>query len=107
MTKKEMKVLAEGLHRLSADMAEIADALEGKTTSPAKGGPEPAPVSEAPAKTWTFEEVRGLMADKARSGFRAEVKALLTAHGADRLSDIKDPAELAAIAKEAGVIGNG
>ena len=109
MTKKEMKVLAEGLRRLSADIAEIADALEGKTAVPAKEEPvpAPAPIPEAPAKTWTFEEVRGLLADKARSGFRAEVKALLTAHGADRLSDIKDPAELSAIAKEAEVIGNG
>ena len=109
MTKKEMKVLAEGLRRLSVDMAQIADALEGMDAAPAKEDPVPVPdpVPEAPAKTWTFEEVRGILADKARSGFRAEVKALLTAHGADRLSDIKDPAELSAIAKEAEVIGNG
>ena len=109
MTKKEMKLLAEGLRRLSTDMAEIADALEGKAAAPAKEEPvpAPAPVPESPAKTWTFEEVRGILADKARSGFRAEVKALLTAHGADRLSDIKDPAELSALAEEAEVIGNG
>ena len=109
MTKKETAVLVEGLRRLSADMTEIADALEGKTAAPAKEEPvpAPAPVPEASEKTWTFEEVRGILADKARSGFRAEVKALLTAHGADRLSDIKDPAELSAIAEEAEVIGNG
>lgn len=109
MSKKEMKVLTEGLRRLSTDIADIADALEGKTAAPAKEEPvpAPAPVPESPAKIWTFEEVRGILADKARSGFRAEVKALLTAHGADRLSDIKEPDELSAIAEEAEVIGNG
>ena len=109
MTKKDKTVLINGLRKLSQDIADIADALEGREAVLAKEEPIPAPVPipEVPAKTWTFEEVRGILADKARSGFRAEVKALLTAHGADRLSDIKDPAELSAIAKEAEVIGNG
>ena len=54
----------------------------------------------------TYEEVRAILAEKSRTGFRAEVKALLTAHGADKLSAITDPEELAAIAKEAEVIGS-
>ena len=40
------------------------------------------------------------------TGYRAEVKALLTAHGANKLSDITDPEELAKLAKEAEVIGS-
>ena len=110
MKKNEMAILIEGLRRLSADALQIADALERK--------PEEAPVTvaeEAPSesaakeetKTYSLEEVRRILADKSRSGYRAEVKALLTAHGASRLSDITDPAALSALALEAEVIGNG
>ena len=100
MKKKEAEALIRGLRNLSAELASIAEALEGKAE------PEAAPAKEEP-KTYTFEEVRLLLADKARSGFRAEVKAILTAHGAGKLSDITDPAELAAIASEAEAVGNG
>lgn len=101
MKKTEMAVLIEGLRRLSADAAQIADSLEGKK--------EEAPAKEPAAeesKTFTFEEVRAILADKSRSGFRAEVKALLTAHGVKQLSEITDPKELAALVAEAEVIGN-
>ena len=60
--------------------------------------------AEAP-KTATMEEVRGLLAEKSRSGFRAEVKALLTVHGVEKLSEITDPAELGKLLGEAEQIG--
>ena len=60
--------------------------------------------TEAP-KTATMEEVRGLLSEKSRSGFRAEVKALLTAHGVEKLSEITDPVELGKLLEEAGKIG--
>ena len=60
--------------------------------------------AEAP-KTATMEEVRGLLAEKSRNGFRAEVKALLTAHGVEKLSEITDPAELGELMAEAEKIG--
>ncbi len=53
----------------------------------------------------TLEQVRGLLAEKSRKGFRAEVKALLTAHGVDRLSEISDQAELGKLMAEAERIG--
>ena len=56
-------------------------------------------------KTAKLEEVRGLLAEKSRKGFRAEVKALLTAHGVDRLSENSDPAELGKLMEEATQIG--
>ena len=56
-------------------------------------------------KSATLEEVRALLAEKSRSGFRAEVKALLTAHGVHKLSDISDPKELGALMAEAQEIG--
>ena len=102
MKKTDTAVLIEGLRRLSADAAQIADALEGKK--------EEAPAEEQPAaqetKTYTFEEVRGILADRSRAGYRAEVKALLTSRGVKQLSEITDPKELAALVAEAEVIGN-
>ena len=60
---------------------------------------------ETKMKTATLNDVRTLLAEKARTGFRAEVKALLTAHGAKQLSDITDPVELGAMMAEAEKIG--
>jgi hypothetical protein len=111
MTKKDKAVLIDGLKKLSQDIADIAAVLEGADTAPAKKQEAPAPEPEQartaePAKAVTYEEVRAILAEKSRTGFRAEVKALLTAHGADKLSAITDPEELTAIAKEAEVIGS-
>ena len=122
MTKKERSALVEGLTKLCADIAAIACALEGDGAS--RDSPAPAPeeadstaVQElpvekpgpapAPEKVYTFEEVRGILAEKARSGFRAEVKGLLAKRHVEQLSDIKDPKELAALVKEAEGIGIG
>ncbi len=107
MTKKERSFLVDGLKKLSADITALARALEGdeapeqKQESPAE---EPAPV---PAKVYTFEEVRSILAEKSRKGFRAEVRGLLAKRNVEQLSDIKDPNELAALVKEAEGIGNG
>ena len=88
-----------------------AQVKEPAAESPAKTKAEKQ-VSEAPApqlaevpRTATMEEVRGLLAEKSRSGFRAEVKALLTAHGAEKLSEITDPEELGTLLSEAERIG--
>ena len=114
MKKKDIAVLIDGFRRLSADAAEIAELLSGTETSSKKTAevqtePEtPAPAAEeTPVKVYTFEEVRGILSDKARSGFRAEVKALLTSHGVKQLSDITDPAVFADLVAEAEVLGNG
>ena len=112
MTKKDKQVLIEGLKKLSADVADLAALLEG-TEAPAKTqdapvkDPAPMPEKEAPAKVYTYEETRAILAEKSRTGFRAEVKAILTAHGVKQLSDVQTPEEFAAIVAEAEVIGNG
>lgn len=66
---------------------------------------EPVETETEVRKTATMEEVRGLLAEKSRSGFRAEVKALLTAHGVEKLSEITDPAELGKLKAEAEELG--
>lgn len=65
-------------------------------------GAEP---EQTPApKTYTIEEVRALLLQKRRDGFRDEIKELLAAHGAERLTDV-DPGEYAAMMQEAEAIG--
>lgn len=133
MKKKELAVLIDGLRRLSALTAEIADTLAGKeapVNNPTADVTEPeAEVPQAetetqleqpaetvsdvsteevpPAKVYSFEEVRGILADRARAGFREEIKAMLNAHGAKQLSEITDPAVLASLVAEAEAFGNG
>ena len=112
MTKKDKAVLIDGLKKLSQDIADIAAVLEGADTAQAKKQEAPAPEPEQaqtaePAKAVTYEEVRAILAEKSRTGFRGEVKALLTAHGLKQLSDVTDPKEYAAIVAEAEGIGNG
>ena len=112
MKESDMAILIEGLRRLSADVTQIADALEEKTTpaieqQETKPDPMPDETPTEPEKEVTKEELRAVLAEKTRSGFRAEVKALLTAHGVENLSGITDPAERALVMKEAEGIGNG
>lgn len=76
--------------------------------------PKDAPTAEKPApkknepekKAPTLADVRALLAEKSRDGFTAQVRAIITAHGANKLSEI-DPAEFPSIIKEAEVLGNG
>lgn len=112
MTKKEKQVLIDGLKKLSKDVADIAALFEGAPApenlqeSPSKE-PDSAPEEESPAKAYTYEEARAILAEKVRSGFRAEVKAILNAHGIRLLSEVEDARVLDAIVAEAEVIGNG
>lgn len=60
---------------------------------------------EQPKKQLTLEEVRAVCAEKSRAGFTAEVKSIITKHGADKLSAIK-PEKYAAVLAEVEVLGN-
>lgn len=95
MTTSEKNVLTEGL----AQIAETANSLMAilRKTVPDDNPPEP-------EKEYTYEEARAILAEKARIGFRAEIKAILTRYGVTNLSDIKDPKKLAAIVAEAEAI---
>lgn len=53
----------------------------------------------------TAEELRPLLAEKARAGYKAEVKKLLAKYGAEKLSDITDAAVLGAMMTEAEGLG--
>lgn len=57
-------------------------------------------------KTYSFTDVRGIMAGLAGQGKKSEAKALLTKFGAARLSEVK-PEDYVALVEEAQVIANG
>lgn len=64
---------------------------------------------EAPTRkkqTIPLEKVRGVLAEKSRDGYTAEVRAIIQSFGADRLSEI-DPSQYEAVLKKADVLGNG
>ena len=65
------------------------------------------PCVDSPLKEYTYEEARAVLAEKSRTGFRAEVKAILTKHGVKQLSEVTDPKVLADMVSEAEAIGNG
>ena len=106
-----MEALAKCIRDCGISLIDNAGTVQENTAPPRKAPKEKAPKEEAvqagePAKEWTLEEVRMVLADKSRAGHTEEVKALISRYGADRLSDI-DPADFAALMAEAEVIGNG
>lgn len=64
---------------------------------------QPAVKAEPEEKPLTLEEVRAVLAEKSRAGHTAEVKALLTKHGAEKLSEV-DPTEYPALLADAEVL---
>ena len=103
------RAMLDAIEEISTQFAQLANEVSAKpetekqlvTKEEKRAEPQ---VAEAP-KTATMEEVRGLLAEKSRSGFRAEVKALLTAHGVEKLSEITDPVELGKLKAEAEELG--
>ena len=81
----------------------FSETAEPETKEPAKKE-EPKPEPET--KTYTFQEVRGIMASLSGKGMKAEAKALLTKFGASRLSEVKED-DYAALAAEAEALLNG
>ena len=53
-----------------------------------------------------LERVRGLLADKSRNGYTAEVRSIIKSFGAERLSEI-DPSDYEAVLMKAEALGNG
>ena len=112
MLVDELKKCGETLVGISEGLADMFSGAEeekqpAKKSAPKKKAaeepkPEPQPEEE---KRLTLEDVRAVCADKSREGFTAEVKAILTNHGAEKLSGI-NPAEYKALLAEVEVLGN-
>ena len=112
MLALELKKCGEALIGISEGLADMfsgtaEEKAPAKKAAPKKKTaeepkPEPQPKEEKPL---TLEDVRAVCADKSRQGFTAEVKAILTKHGADKLSEV-DQAEYKALLAEVEVLGN-
>ena len=101
MTTNDNVVLVEGLKNL-VDGATLILACLQQTITPENGNRDIS--AEAPAKVYSYEETRAVLAEKSRAGFRAEVRSILTRHGVSRLSDVRDPKVMAATAEEASAL---
>lgn len=111
MLALELKKCGEALIGISEGLADMFSGAEEEEKQPAKkvapkkkaaAEPKPEPQLEE-EKLLTLEDVRAVCADKSRKGFTAEVKAILTKHGADKLSEV-DPAEYKALLAEVEVL---
>ncbi|WKY46095.1 DNA ligase [Eubacteriaceae bacterium ES2] len=106
----ELSMLALELRKCGETLVDISEGLSEMFSSsdeekqPAKKNATEKPKAEG-EKALTLEDVRAICADKSRNGFTAEVKALLTKHGADKLSSV-DPAEYKVLLAEVEVLGN-
>ena len=100
------------LNRLIHDMEETAtyylrlvDEFKKLLSTEKETTPKPNPPKSEPQKEIQLEDVRAVLATKAKDGFKNEVRALLNAYGASSLSAL-DPKHFAAVLEEAGGIGN-
>lgn len=102
--------MIEAANELKAMFSETTEPEPKKVTkkkeSKADATETPAEATEAPVpKTYTFTEVRGIMAGLSGQGKKAEAKALLQKFRATRLSELKEE-DYAALVEEAQVIAN-
>lgn len=100
---KDITVYGERMIKAAKQLKEIltADGLPAvKATELTKALPE-----KIETKTYSKEDVRGILAGKSAKGYGKEVKALLLKYGADKLSALSEE-HYAAVIAEAEVIGN-
>lgn len=112
MTPDKAQQIGNDLACLAASIAEIAEEIKSlydfdhdddeASDNPELEKEETTPEPPKPQSP-TLEEVRGVLADKASSGFREAVQSLIKRHGVDRLSDI-DPTQYDALIQEARAI---
>lgn len=99
LEKRKMQAIVD----LACKLSDVSKALESLayaiTDEPNMEMPQ------FPAKEITLEELRTVLAAKSRDGFTAEVKELLTRHGARKLSEV-NPQDYAALMLEAEALGN-
>lgn len=110
-----MMKLINALNALVAALQEIAgeetkaenDSFENIYTPPEleeKSAEQPAPAEPQKAEV-TLDDVRKVLAEKSRMGYKSEVKALVKKHGADKVSELPE-GTYAEVLKEAEQIGN-
>lgn len=87
------------------DMFSTDNLPEQKAVSMAKDKILPLKKENPEPKTYSKEDVRGILSGKSASGYGKEVKSLLAKYSADKLSTL-NPDNYAAVVAEAEAIGN-
>lgn len=97
----EMEATIRELRDIASSINEIANWL-----TDAFGSADDTEAAPAPAKTYSLEEVRAILAEKSRDGFTAQIRDLLQKYGATKLSEV-DPTRYGGLVTDAEVLGNG
>ena len=105
--------ISEKVSAISKVVVEIISEIQTGADKPAieakpkKSAAKQIEAKEEPAKNepkqYSFTEVRTILAEKSRAGHTAEIKKILVAHGAEKLSEIA-PSEYAAVVAEVEVL---
>ena len=121
MDKEKLTMdIAEKLMKLASDLNDLAGSLQAMrmdeaedqkadkaTATEAESAPaseaEPASVPE-PVPEISLEKVRGILADKSRAGFTAQVREIIKKYGATRLSEVKSKDYAAVIAEAEALV---
>lgn len=95
---KDLAMMIDELRECGQLILDISSSLDRMFSSQdSQAKPEPEPI--------TLEQVRGILADKARQGFTTQIRELLESHGAARLSEV-NPTEYATLLQEVEVLEN-
>ena len=108
MSEQKTKAdVTELLLKTADDLTALADSVRALCASLADS-PQEEPKSQPVKKKQTvpLENIRGILAEKSRNGYTAQVRAIIQSFGAERLSEI-DPSQYEAVLKKAEVLGNG
>lgn len=97
----EMEATIRELRDIASSINDIANWL-----TDAFGSADDTEAAPAPAKTYSLEEVRAILAEKSRDGFTAQIRDLLQRYGATKLSEV-DPTRYGGLVADAEVLGNG
>ena len=103
-TASTAEIILNAVKELKALFSENSVATTEKPEAKPLPDKKEAPKEEA--RTYSFTDVRGIMAGLSGQGKKAEARALLEKFGAKRLSDVKEE-DYAALVREAQVIANG
>lgn len=97
----EMEATIRELRDIASSINDIANWL-----TDAFGSTDDTEAAPAPAKTYSLEEIRAILAEKSRDGFTAQIRDLLQRYGATKLSEV-DPTRYGGLVADAEVLGNG
>ena len=102
--KTQYEIEEEKFRKILDNLKALSDSIYDLYQSRLEVKDEPAPEPEKPKIT--LEQVRGILADKSRAGFTAEVRGIIESFGANRLSEI-DAKDYEAVLAKAEVLGDG